>query len=324
MLGRLIARAAAATAALCLGAAVPAADLRTWKDSSGRFSVEAEFLSEKNGRVRLRASDSLEYEISIDRLSKADRTFIEETLSDNPFKPVRGILAKEIQNSIGMRFKLIRAGEFSMGSPEWEKGRQPNELQRDVAISKSFYLGIYEVTQAEYQAVMEENPSHFSQAGEGADKVAGVPTDRFPVERVSFDDAQEFCRRLSSREEGTIYRLPTEEEWEYACRAGSETAFNTGKSLTREQANISPGIGCTARVGTYRPNAFGLYDMHGNVGEWCQPDSQRQKENGPETTVGAVRGGGGTNEAAVCRSAHREYKSEYSDNSVGFRVVREP
>jgi uncharacterized protein (TIGR02996 family) len=203
---------------------------------------------------------------------------------------VRTLLASGVRpcvplltNSIGMQLALILAGRFLMGSPERSDDEGP---QHEVEISKPFYLGIYQVTQAEYEKVMSTNPSWFSATGGGNDKIEGQDTSRFPVECVTWEDANEFCKKLSElpdeQESGRVYRLPTEAEWEYACRGGaaSATPFSFGASLSSTQANFNGGypyggadkgpfLGRTATVGSYHPNIFGLYDMHGNVWEWC-------------------------------------------------------
>src|SRR5262249_8066625 len=149
---------------------------------------------------------------------------------------------RRFTNSIGMELVMIPAGKFLRGSPENEEGHIEDEGPRAwVQISKPFYMGIHEVTQAEYQTVMEINPSEYGPEGKGWAKLAGQDVRRFPVENVSGDDAQEFCRRLSKRKEeiakGRPYRLPTEAEWEYACRAGTTTPFFFGQSLDASQAN---------------------------------------------------------------------------------------
>jgi formylglycine-generating enzyme required for sulfatase activity len=202
-------------------------------------------------------------------------------------------------NGIGMRLVPIPAGKFTMGSPKGEAGRKVDEgPQHEVAVS-GFYLGAYEVTQAQFHQVMGYNPSHFSlkakgkegvtyrdEPGGGKAKVSGQKTESFPVENVSYDEAAEFCRRLTELDTkkpgGHEYRLPTEAEWEYACRGGAASyqVFHFGNSLSSTQANFDgnspyggaskgPYLGRTTAVGSYKPNAFGLYDLHGNVWEWC-------------------------------------------------------
>ena len=201
----------------------------------------------------------------------------------------------EITNSIGMKLVLIPPGEFTMGSPpelieeelkrpdneQWYKEHLPGEgPQHRVRITRPFYLGTYLVTQQEYERLMGTNPSDFSATGKGKDKVAGQDTKRFPVETVSWDDAVEFCRKLSNLAEektaGRWYRLPSEAQWEYACRAGSagRYGFSVGKTVPKEYDenglsdygwfNGNAG-GMPHRVGLKRPNAWGLYDTHGNA-----------------------------------------------------------
>jgi formylglycine-generating enzyme required for sulfatase activity len=220
---------------------------------------------------------------------------------------------KEITNSIGMKLVLVPKGTFMMGSPETEKGRQENETQHEVTISKDYYLGVYEVTQAEYQQVMTTNPSYFQ-----GEKIKGDSSPH-PVEQVSWNDAVEFCKRLSGLPEekkaGRVYRLPTEAEWEYACRAGSTTAYSFGESsqsLGDYAWFNGNGNFPTHPVGQKKPNAWGLYDMHGNVFEWCSdwygqyPKGAVSDPVGPrEGSFRVDRGGCWNYEVALCRSARR-------------------
>jgi formylglycine-generating enzyme required for sulfatase activity len=259
-------------------------------------------------------------------------------------------LAKEITNSLGMRLVLIPAGQFTMGSPWSEASRDENEARHEVEITRPFYLGTLEVTQAQYRAVMGENPSWFCAAGGGKDRVRGLDTDAFPVERVSWADAVRFCERLSARAEekgaGRTYRLPTEAEWEYACREGgtSSTAFHYGNSLSSTQANFDGGfpyaaapsryLQRTARVGSYQPNRLGLFDLHGNVWEWCQDwydkdyyrTSPRQDPQGPPAgSVRVLRGGSWVSSGQSCRSAVRGfYMPDNRHYNIGLRVAAVP
>lgn len=247
-------------------------------------------------------------------------------------------------NSIGMKLILIPPGTFTMGSPDSEKDRGSDEFQHQVEISKPFYLGVFPVTQEEYESVTGTNPSLYSPGGNGADKVQTVNTSRFPVETVSWHDAVAFCKELSELEEevkaGRKYRLPTEAEWEYACRGGVDgKAFGVGDgtSLSSTQANFDgsaakgPFLDRTTQVGSYRANAFGLYDMHGNVWEWCadwydadyyKTSPRRDPENTTPSKLRVCRGGCRINDASYCRSAYRgsnEPGLRYV--SVGFRVA---
>ena len=255
--------------------------------------------------------------------------------------------AKPLVNSIGMQLRQIPAGEFLMGSADSDPGATDDEKpQHRVRITKPFYIGVYEVTQGEYERVMGERRSFFSPTGPGKEKVAGMNADRFPAEQVRWTDAVEFCRRLSElpseRAERRVYRLPAEAEWEYACRAGTNTAFAFGDCLSSLQANFNgnfpfgdapkgPFRARTTEVGSFEPNPFGMYDMHGNVWEWCSDWFDRsyykhapvEDPRGPETgTSRVIRGGEWYGDARDCRSSFR-----YADVPkgtfyvLGFRVV---
>jgi len=241
-----------------------------------------------------------------------------KTTTNRPANPNAGDV---ITNSIGMKLIHIPAGEFMMGSPSDEKDRQNDEgPQHKVKISKSFYMGVYEVTQKQYKAVMGNNPSNFK-------------GDNLPVENVSWDDTVEFCRKLSQKE-GKTYRLPTEAEWEYACRAGTTTRFSFGDSDSGLDgyAWYSNNSGSkTHPVGQKNPNAFGLYDMHGNVWEWCQDwygrsyysNSPAVDPQGPDSGKARMLCGGswGYN-PWFCRSASRDWSSpDYRSSNLGFRVA---
>jgi formylglycine-generating enzyme required for sulfatase activity len=257
-------------------------------------------------------------------------------LAQNPAKEQ---LPKQIKNSIGMELVLIPAGEFDMGSPDSDKDAESDEKpQHRVKISKPFYLGKYEVTQEQYEKVMGKNPSHFAKTGEGKERLAGLDTSQFPVERVSWEDALTFCEKLSSLAEekkaGWLYRLPTEAEWEYACRAGTTTRYHVGDTLTAKEANFDSKLERTTKVGSYPANAFGLHDMHGNVWEWCadwyNPEEytkdQRVDPQGPSQGATRVnRGGSWDSTPRYCRSACR-FRGPPSDRILylGFRLVRVP
>ena len=182
---------------------------------------------------------------------------------------------KTITNSIGMKLVLIPAGEFQMGSSQSENDNEGPQHQ--VHITKGFYLGKYPVTQGEYERVMGKNPSTFRADGAGKERVSGLDTSRFPVETVSWKDAVEFCRKLSEKE-GKRYRLPTEAEWEYACRTRTKLAEQT---VDGPEANCNannpngtgekgPYLHRPTTVGSYRANDFEPHDMLGNVQEWCR------------------------------------------------------
>jgi len=231
-----------------------------------------------------------------------------------------------LTNSIGMKFVLIPPGEFLMGSPPGDSDAQAEEKpQHKVEISKAFYLGVTEVTQEQYERVMGENPSKFK----------GDP--QRPVEQVSWDDAVAFCRKLSEKE-GRTYRLPTEAEWEYACRAGSQTKWSFGDdaSALKDYAWSGDNAGGTTHaVAQNKPNAWGLYDMHGNVWEWCQ-DRYASEEyrrfasqaavdprDPDEATVRVLRGGSWRDIGRNCRSGCRNRAGpEARSLAFAFRVAR--
>ena len=197
-----------------------------------------------------------------------------------------------ITNSIEIQLRLIPPGEFLMGSPTSELGRNDQESQKFTKITKAFYLSVCEVTQEQYERVMGSNPSQFSALGDGQDEVSEIDTSRFPVENISSYEALEFCRKLSMKE-GVEYRLPTEAEWEHACRAGTTTAYSSGANISELDATgwFADNSGkavidsrdiwetdhddyykrllvnvCRPHVvGSKNPNVWGLYDMHGNV-----------------------------------------------------------
>ena len=178
------------------------------------------------------------------------------------------VLSLDLGKGVKMEFVRIRAGKFQMGSPDADKDADANKKPRhEVEITKDFYLGKYLVTQEQYKAVMGDNPSCFSASGKKAREVEGLDTRRFPVDSVSWDKAQAFCEKLSERAHHTV-ALPTEAQWEYACRAGTETRFSCGDELTKKDANFI-GLDRTSPVDFYPPNPWGLYDMHGNLWEWC-------------------------------------------------------
>ncbi|MFO0846446.1 MAG: bifunctional serine/threonine-protein kinase/formylglycine-generating enzyme family protein [Gemmataceae bacterium] len=245
-------------------------------------------------------------------------------LSERPAAPRPAVAPRpvmpELVDACGMRFRLIQPGSFLMGSPPDEPFRQEDEeLPRTVRIDRPFYLATHPVTQQVYESAMKAKPSHFQK------KNGGGPN--HPVEQVSWADAQAFCE-LVSKQAGRRCRLPTEAEWEYACRAGSQTPFSFGEGLSSTQANFDgnrpygsaepgPFRQKTTPVGAFPPNAWGLYDLHGNVWEWCQDWYTPGKAR-------ALRGGSWNNSGHTCRSARRQkYAPGYRADNVGFRVVLE-
>ncbi|MEW6235639.1 MAG: formylglycine-generating enzyme family protein [Candidatus Omnitrophota bacterium] len=222
-----------------------------------------------------------------------------------------------------MEFVMIPAGSFTMGSPADEPNRDPeDENQHPVTITKPFYMGKYEVTQAQWNAIMGTNPSYFAGSG------------NLPVEQVSWMDCQEFIKKLNDLRQG-IYRLPTEAEWEYACRAGTASAYYFGDDSSDPSDNNylwwnDNSRSMTHDAGTKLPNAWGLYDMAGNVWEWCSdwfanyPLDSQIDPTGPESgSFRIIRGGCWFSVLEGCRSANRFYiapEERYPDQ--GFRLVR--
>jgi formylglycine-generating enzyme required for sulfatase activity len=236
---------------------------------------------------------------------------------------------KEITNSIGMKLVLIPKGTFMMGSPESEERRVGNETQHEVTISKDYYLGVYEVTQAQYEKMMGKNPSRFQ-----GDNLRGDSANH-PVEQVSWEDAVDFCNKLSDLPEekkaGRVYRLPTEAEWEYACRAGSKSAYSFGegsKSLGDYAWFDQNSNRQTHPVGEKKANAWGLYDMHGNVWEWCSDWYGQYPKGAVSDPVGTressnrvFRGGSWYDHFEYCRSARRLGYFPSGRDDFGFRVA---
>jgi formylglycine-generating enzyme len=249
-----------------------------------------------------------------------------------------GTPSREFTNDLGMTFVWIAPGTFMMGSPEDEPERSDDEIQHQVTLTQGFYLQTTPVTQGQWRAVMDENPSEFTGGG-----------DTCPVEEVSWDDAQKFIRKLNQRGDRITYCLPTEAQWEYAARAGTTTPFCFGDQLSRDQANYQSGVSKrylsesnlikeewrekTTSVGSFPPNAWGLYDMHGNVFEWCQ-DWYGKYPTGPVTdptgpSSGAervIRGGSWYVEDFHCRSAERtgadvEYNADCAEFNQGLRLA---
>jgi formylglycine-generating enzyme len=252
----------------------------------------------------------------------------------------RPLPERMLVNSIGMQLAAIPAGKFLMGSPENEPGRPGRgrdevdyEWQHPVTVREPFYLGVYLVTQEQYQQTMGNSPayrpSYFSREGEGKDKVQEFEdTGKFPRENVSWEEAQEFCRRLSDLPEEKrwkrVYRLPTEAEWEYACRAGTSTPYYLGTDITPGQANFGNRLGRTTPVGYYNnPNMFGLYDMHGNLLEFCQDlyaPYEKDLRDPNKLYSKVLRGGYWGIAGAACRCASR-YEGGPANMISGFRVV---
>ena len=239
---------------------------------------------------------------------------------------------------VKMEFVWIPAGEFMMGSPETERDRQDNEMLHKVSISRGFWMGKYEVTQEQWEIMMGRNPGSFN----GKTR---------PVEKVNWDDCHEFIAKLNASQakvKGLVFRFPTEAEWEYACRAGTTTRYYFGDSeddlhyygnycdmscsieMGQRDARYDDGYSNTAPVGSYKPNKFGLYDMLGNVWEWCEdwyapyPAGAVTDPLQTQPTVGTrvFRGGGWSNAPGMCRSARRgQINPDMRSPDTGLRMV---
>jgi formylglycine-generating enzyme required for sulfatase activity len=241
---------------------------------------------------------------------------------------------KELTNSMGMRFVLVPAGTFWMGGGGGEASAQ------QVSVPHDLYISVFPVTQGQWQFLMGDNPSHFSRGGGGKDLVRDISDadlSEHPVEEVSWEDAQRLIERLNARESesGWAYRLPTEAEWEYACRGGATSKADCtyhfylrypSNIMSSTQANFDghypdgaaqgPSLERTSKVGLYPPNRLGIYDMHGNVWEWSDT---------LEGSMRVIRGGSWHNYGSNCRAAYRYWDSPWGRSSnLGLRLVRAP
>lgn len=232
--------------------------------------------------------------------------------------------------SINSRMVYISSGAFLMGSPPSEKGRYKDEEQHKITLTKGFYIGITEITQGQWKQIMGDHSSRFEASHEN-----------HPVGLISWNECQEFIMKLNRKEKSLRYRLPTEAEWEYACRAGSGAAFTNG-AISQVKCGHDPNLDkvgwyCgnakdeTQSVAQKEPNAWGLYDMHGNAWEWCQDWYEERTSGsninpkGPASGTSKVfRGGGWGLPARSCRSAFRDhYAPDLKCKLLGFRLVRE-
>jgi sulfatase modifying factor 1 len=258
-----------------------------------------------------------------------------------------GSKAGDEREVAGVRLCWCPPGKFTMGSPPGEPERRPGEDQVEVTLTKGFWTGKYEVTQGQWKRVLGKLPGELT---------AELPEgDDYPVGNMNFAEAEAFCQKLTERArqlgelpEGWEFRLPTEAQWEYACRAGTTTATAFGDKLGSKQANVKnkpynggeegPTLGKAAKVGSYPANAWGLHDMHGNIVEWCRdwyhaklpggadPDLHDAKATATPNRTGdysrSRRGSAWTDEAWASRSAFRQrFEPERRYDHIGFRVV---
>jgi formylglycine-generating enzyme required for sulfatase activity len=254
---------------------------------------------------------------------------------------------ESLGENIGLEMTLIPNGTFLMGSPEDELERRKHEGPQHQVTVPSFFIGRYPITQAQWRVVagwepverkLDLDPSYFKEAYQDQERWTR------PVESISWYDAKEFCARLSKKT-GRDYRLPTEAEWEYACRAGTTTPFHFGRIITADYVNYNGNYtyggspkgearNQTTAVGSFKAaNAFGLYDMHGNVYEWCEDDYHDSYVNAPtdgsawlssdKNTTKIIRGGCWYGNPNLCRCAYRgDFNPDFSSDGIGFRVVR--
>ncbi len=246
-------------------------------------------------------------------------------------------LSLDLGNGVTLDLVRIPAGTFRMGSPPRPTNGDPDpdddeeRPQHDVAISTAFYMGKYPVTQEQYQQITGDNPSYFSAKGDGKDRIGKLDPQRLPVERVSWRQAQDFCTRASALAKRRV-DLPTEAEWEYACRAGTRTRYWSGDELSDKNANFEETVKHTTAVDAYPPNPWGLCDMHGNVWQWCSGGKRqyaaqsRTDPIGPEDNRARVlRGGSWVSPRKDCRCAARlRQEASFRDWYTGFRVVVRP
>ena len=262
------------------------------------------------------------------RMAEKKTVDVQEAGAKKLEKPVK------FTNSVGMSMVLIPAGEFQMGAPEDEEYGEADETLHRVRITQPFYLGACEVTQSQYAAVMGAEPWKGKKYGPWVFVKEGP---NHAATHVSRDDAEAFCRRLSKKER-RVYRLPTEAEWEYSCRAGTTTAFQCGENESSlaeygwyRENTYDVGERYAHQVGQKEPNAWGLYDMHGNVWEWCTDwfsydyydVSPVDDPPGPASGTSRVaRGGSWGCDAFRCRSAYRSLlHADTRYDFVGFRVA---
>ena len=240
-----------------------------------------------------------------------------------------GSFTQNLGNNMYLEMIQIPGDTFMMGSPKG-KGEDNEKPQHKVTI-QPFFISKYPVTQVQWKVIaslpkvehdLNPNPAYFKDRED---------SDHRPVENVSWEDAVEFCKRLSKQTEKE-YRLPTEAEWEYTCRAGTTTLYHFGENITDKLANYDNNIDETTSVGKYPPNAFGLYDMHGNVWEWCQDNWHDNYKNAPtdgstwlsreNNFLRVLRGGSWNNNSDECRSEYREFATfDECQDSIGFRVT---
>jgi formylglycine-generating enzyme required for sulfatase activity len=251
--------------------------------------------------------------------------------------PLPNAIELDLGDGVSLNLVRVDPGSYQMGSPTSEAGRDDDESRHQVVITQPYAIGVFEVTQIQYRQVMGTSPSVFSDRGDFRARVLGLNTDDFPAENMTWEDAVDFCQIVSLspsvRDKGWVMDLPSEAEWEYAARAGTETAFHYGERLSSDQANFNgnypsngaakgPFLARPTKVGSYKPNAWGLFDIHGNISEWCK-DVYARDYHSPDIRDDfghVVRGGDWSTAAKDTRSASRR-GDDRNDIDTGFRIV---
>ena len=243
--------------------------------------------------------------------------------------PVLGVTKTWIDPTTGMEFIWIEPGNFNMGSPDNESGRDDDETLHSVKLTQGYWLAKYEITQGQWEKVMGNNPSAFKSCGNNC-----------PAEQISWDDVQQFIKKINTQGNGK-FRLPTEAEWEYAARAGTRTPFSFGNNITPKQVNYDGNYpygdktkrlyrSKTVPIGSLPENKWGLHEMHGNVHEWVQdryqnyPTGTTINPTGPSSgSFRVYRGGSWYGTSWSCRSADRDaYSTDNRHSSIGARLLR--
>jgi len=297
--------------------------IRTWTNTDGQ-TIEARFIDEKMDKVRIRRTDGRVFNIPLDTLSEVDQKYVKSLavdklrLSTDPKDNVEDIYSKPtgsdarkygskpnyfVKSALNLEMIWVEPGTFMMGRLN---------KQREITLTKGFYLGKYEVTQEQYEKVMGNNPSLYKGG-------------KLPVEMVSWYDAVAFCEALNNKKKkkrGWVYSLPTEAQWEYACRAGTTTLFSWGDTIASSNANYGRNIGRTTNVGSYAPNPWGFFDMHGNVSEFCDDTLTGLHINSEVGIRGWYRGGAWNRGGPSLRAGLGGHdRPPHKSATIGFRVA---
>ena len=284
---------------------------RSWKSKFPSDSCYQERIEELTNELKKISEKNRQLELKLEQTSSFNKKSLEVVVEKKVLQSEKNF----IDDLVKLEMLFIPGGKFIMGSPKGE-GYDDERPQHEVIV-QSFFMSKYPIIQGQYEQVMGKNPSKFK----------GI---KRPIEYVSWNDAVEFCSALSEIL-GRRYFLPSEAEWEYACRAGTNTTYYFGETITSRQANFGKNVGQTTSVGQYQPNGFGLYDMYGNVWEWCQDDWHENYQGAPNDGTAWIsgeidkkvrRGGSWLGSFDGSRSAYRGTNTrDFRDNDIGFRVV---